>query len=60
MAAGDVPTVFIAVGDPVGGGFADRLARPGGNATGFMAYEWSISDPAQSNFSNQDFAPQKK
>jgi len=38
-----VPTVFVAVGDPVGGGFADSLARPGGNATGFMAYEWSLS-----------------
>ena len=38
-----VPTVFIAVGDPVGAGFIDSLARPGGNATGFMAYEWSIS-----------------
>src|SRR5262245_31391240 len=36
-----VPTVFLAVGDPVGGGFADSLARPGGNATGFMAFEWS-------------------
>jgi putative tryptophan/tyrosine transport system substrate-binding protein len=38
-----VPTVFIAIADPVGGGFADSMARPGGNATGFMAYEWSIS-----------------
>jgi hypothetical protein len=38
-----VPTVFVAVGDPVGGGFADSLARPGGNATGFMDYEWSLS-----------------
>jgi putative ABC transport system substrate-binding protein len=38
-----VPTVFVAVGDPVGGGFADSLARPGGNATGFMSYEWSLS-----------------
>jgi putative ABC transport system substrate-binding protein len=38
-----VPTVFVAIADPVGGGFADSLARPGGNATGFMAYEWSIS-----------------
>jgi putative ABC transport system substrate-binding protein len=38
-----VPIVFIAVGDPVGAGFADSLARPGGNATGFMAFEWSIS-----------------
>ena len=38
-----VPIVFTAVGDPVGAGFVDSLARPGGNATGFMAFEWSIS-----------------
>src|SRR5262249_56793376 len=38
-----VPTVFVAPADPVGAGFADSLARPGGNATGFMAFEWSIS-----------------
>jgi putative ABC transport system substrate-binding protein len=38
-----VPTVFVAIADPVGGGFADSLARPGGNATGFMAFEFNIS-----------------
>jgi putative ABC transport system substrate-binding protein len=38
-----VPTVFVGIGDPVGGGFADSLSRPGGNATGFMAFEWSVS-----------------
>jgi putative ABC transport system substrate-binding protein len=38
-----VPTVFTGVGDPVGAGFVDSLARPGGNATGFVAFEWSIS-----------------
>src|SRR5260370_32092242 len=32
-----VPIVFAIVGDPVGAGFADSLARPGGNVTGFMA-----------------------
>jgi putative ABC transport system substrate-binding protein len=37
-----VPIVFAAVGDPVGAGFADSLARPGGNATGFMFVEYSI------------------
>src|SRR6516165_7698406 len=37
-----VPTVFAAVGDPVGAGFVDSLARPGGNATGFISFEWSI------------------
>ena len=34
-----VPTVFPGVGDPVGAGFVDSLARPGGNATGFIAFE---------------------
>ena len=30
-----VPIVFVAIADPVGGGFVESLARPGGNATGF-------------------------
>src|SRR5262249_12514934 len=38
-----VPIVFAAVTDPVGAGFVDSLARPGGNATGFMIYEYSLS-----------------
>jgi putative ABC transport system substrate-binding protein len=38
-----VPTVFTGVSDPVGAGFVDSLARPGGNATGFISFEWSIS-----------------
>jgi putative tryptophan/tyrosine transport system substrate-binding protein len=38
-----VPIVFTVVVDPVGGGYVDSLARPGGNATGFMLYEYSIS-----------------
>ena len=33
--AGNVPVVFVGVGDPVGGGFVASLARPGGNVTGF-------------------------
>jgi putative tryptophan/tyrosine transport system substrate-binding protein len=37
-----VPIVFPVVGDPVGAGFVDSLARPGGNATGFMTYEFSM------------------
>jgi ABC-type uncharacterized transport system substrate-binding protein len=38
-----VPIVFPVVGDPVAAGFVDSLARPGGNATGFMTYEYSLS-----------------
>jgi putative ABC transport system substrate-binding protein len=38
-----VPIVFPVIGDPVAAGFVDSLARPGGNATGFMNFEYSIS-----------------
>jgi putative ABC transport system substrate-binding protein len=38
-----VPIVFPVVGDPVGAGFVDSLARPGGNATGFLNFEYGIS-----------------
>src|SRR4051794_2948963 len=38
-----VPIVFTIVNDPVGAGFIDSLARPGGNVTGFMAFEFSLS-----------------
>jgi putative ABC transport system substrate-binding protein len=38
-----VPIVFPIVADPVGAGYVDSLARPGGNATGFMNFEYSIS-----------------
>jgi putative ABC transport system substrate-binding protein len=38
-----VPIVFPNIGDPVGAGFVASLARPGGNATGFMSYEYSLS-----------------
>jgi putative ABC transport system substrate-binding protein len=37
-----VPIVFAVVSDPVGGGFVDSLARPGGNTTGFMSTEYSM------------------
>jgi len=37
-----VPIVFAIVADPVGAGFVASLARPGGNATGFMPFEYSI------------------
>ena len=38
-----VPTVFVNVIDPVGAGFVASLAQPGGNATGFTIYEYSMS-----------------
>jgi putative ABC transport system substrate-binding protein len=38
-----VPIVFVTVIDPVGAGFVASLARPGGNATGFMNYEYGMS-----------------
>jgi ABC-type uncharacterized transport system substrate-binding protein len=37
-----VPIVFTLVLDPVGAGFVDSLARPGGNATGFLSTEYGI------------------
>jgi putative ABC transport system substrate-binding protein len=37
-----VPIVFPIAGDPVGAGFVETLARPGGNVTGFMTTEYSI------------------
>src|SRR5262249_54210497 len=38
-----IPIVFPIIADPVAGGFVDSLARPGGNATGFMVFEYSMS-----------------
>jgi ABC-type uncharacterized transport system substrate-binding protein len=43
QASRTVPIVFVQVIDPVGGGFVESLARPGGNATGFTLYEYGIS-----------------
>jgi putative ABC transport system substrate-binding protein len=37
-----VPIVFVIVPDPVGASFVDSLARPGGNATGFMSFEYGM------------------
>ncbi len=37
-----VPIVFAIVPDPVGAGFVDSLSRPGGNATGFLMFEYSL------------------
>ena len=38
-----VPVVFVLITDPVGAGFVESLARPGGNVTGFAVYEFSMS-----------------
>src|SRR3954449_7429560 len=38
-----IPIVFAQVLDPVGGGFVDSLARPGGNITGFVSFEYSMA-----------------
>ncbi len=43
QATRSMPIVFVNVADPVGGGFVDSLARPGGNATGFASMEYSVS-----------------
>lgn len=38
-----VPIVFMTVADPVGAGYVASMARPGGNTTGFMLFEYSVS-----------------
>jgi putative tryptophan/tyrosine transport system substrate-binding protein len=38
-----VPIVFASVADPLGSGVVESLSRPGGNATGFMLFEYSLS-----------------
>jgi putative ABC transport system substrate-binding protein len=43
MATRTVPIVFPIAADPVGAGLVESLARPGGNATGFMTFEYSLS-----------------
>jgi putative ABC transport system substrate-binding protein len=43
QATRSVPIVFAIIPDPVGAGFVDSLARPGGNATGFVVFEYGIS-----------------
>ena len=43
QATRSVPIVFVTAADPVGAGFVNSLARPGGNATGFLSFDYSIS-----------------
>jgi len=43
QATRSVPIVFVTATDPVGAGFVNSLARPGGNATGFLAFDYSVS-----------------
>src|SRR5262249_39965943 len=43
QASRSVPIVFAGTIDPVGSGFVDGLARPGGNTTGFLLFEYSLS-----------------
>ncbi len=43
QASRTVPIVFTQVSDPVGAGYVDSLARPGGNATGFVNFEYGLS-----------------
>src|SRR5262249_6098222 len=38
-----VPAVFVNIIDPVGAGYVESLARPGGNATGFTPFEYGLS-----------------
>jgi putative tryptophan/tyrosine transport system substrate-binding protein len=40
---GTIPIVFVVVGDPVGQGFVTSLSHPGGNITGFTAFEFSTA-----------------
>jgi len=43
QATRNVPVVFAVVADPVGSGYADSLSKPGGNATGFMQFEYGLT-----------------
>jgi len=43
QATHSIPVVFVIVPDPVGSGYVESLAEPGGNATGFMMFEYDLS-----------------
>jgi len=38
-----IPIVFVFIVDPVGAGFVESMAHPGGNITGFSSFEYSMS-----------------
>jgi putative ABC transport system substrate-binding protein len=42
LATRTIPIIFVNVTDPIGQGFVDNLARPGGNVTGFTLFEFSM------------------
>src|SRR4029078_370262 len=50
-----VPIVFAIAADPVGAGLVDSLARPGGNATGFITVEYSMGGTRVAPF--KDYEP---
>jgi putative tryptophan/tyrosine transport system substrate-binding protein len=50
-----IPIVFTIVPDPVGGGIFERLSRPGGNATGFVMFEYNLCGKWLELF--REFAP---
>jgi putative tryptophan/tyrosine transport system substrate-binding protein len=50
-----IPIVFAVVPDPVGAGFVERLSRPGGNATGFVMFEYNLCGKWLELF--KEFAP---
>jgi len=41
--ANAIPIIFVGVTDPAGAGFVDNLAKPGGNASGFMIFEYGFT-----------------
>ena len=46
-----VPIVFALAADPVGSGFIESLSRPGGNATGFLLFEYDLSAKKKNGWS---------